>query len=281
MAEKILEGDLSAVPYVERQFIVVLPDEAIAAIKDSEQKKLDQAQGNKALRQALEQVSVFTIFAAVWAIVDTVNAINKMRQSGLNVAKVGQTDASRLKFPPGHPRNGFMYVGHPAMPDVYYTVASFHRMVFEHKFSEAVDLLMHLGATSLRVEHSRGWSREFASNMSISLPLKERVEVNAGMTSGSKSAVLLEASFKADRAPCLPDNPVWLQHEPTWQSIAKGRLTFGLTDFSLSVTYDDDFGVNAGLKVSARNAGIELGGRFEDHQSTAWIIQGKFSGNDS
>jgi hypothetical protein len=34
--------------------------------------------------------------------------------------------------------------------------------------------------------------------------------------------------------------------------------------------------VNAGLKIAATNAGFDLGGNFEDHQSTVWQIAAKF-----
>jgi hypothetical protein len=70
---------------------------------------------------------------------------------------------------------------------------------------------------------------------------------------------------------------VWYLHEPTWQAIAKGRTQFGLSQFSLTVNYEDDFGVNAGLKVRVQKAGLDLGGNFEDHTATTWKIHGTFA----
>ena len=52
---------------------------------------------------------------------------------------------------------------------------------------------------------------------------------------------------------------VWYQHEPTWKAIAEGRMRFGLREFLLNVTYEDDFGVNAGLKALAFKSGLGLG----------------------
>ena len=74
----------------------------------------------------------------------------------------------------------------------------------------------------------------------------------------------------------MPSSLVWYHHEPTWQSIAKGRIDFGLSQFLLTVNYEDDFGVNAGLKASAMKAGLELGGNFEAHEATTWKLHGKF-----
>jgi len=150
-------------------------------------------------------------------------------------------------------------------------------MAFEHKFAEAVDLLMNLGATEIRVEHVRGWSREFAGKLSVALPMKEHLQADASSKSHAKASLLYEATLRGSSKPTLPEDLVWYQHEPTWQSVAKGRMSFGLLQFSLTVNYEDDFGVNAGLKASAHRAGLELGGNFEDHEATTWTLHGKFA----
>lgn len=59
--------------------------------------------------------------------------------------------------------------------------------------------------------------------------------------------------------------------------IADGRINFGLREFNLNITYDDDFGVNAGLKVAVKKVGLDIGGSFEDHQSTVWRLEGSFA----
>ena len=59
------------------------------------------------------------------------------------------------------------------------------------------------------------------------------------------------------------------------------RIWFGTRSFSLSVSYEDDFGVNAGLKTSVAKAGLELGGKFEDHQATVWRLAGEFAPRES
>jgi hypothetical protein len=61
-----------------------------------------------------------------------------------------------------------------------------------------------------------------------------------------------------------------------WQELAQARIQFGLKNFSLKVQYEDDFGVNAGLKVKVKDTGLDLGGNFEGYQSTVWDITAKF-----
>ncbi|NER36683.1 MAG: hypothetical protein F6J93_22315 [Oscillatoria sp. SIO1A7] len=109
------------------------------------------------------------------------------------------------------------------------------------------------------------------------MPIGEATaSAEAGAKEGSKSQLLYEATLKGAVEPSIPENIVWYRHEPTWKSIAEGRLKFGLKNFSLNVSYEDDFGVHAGLKASAIKAGLDIGGKFEDHQSTVWRIEGTF-----
>jgi uncharacterized membrane protein len=261
------------------QLIVVAPDEVVKAAKEAEiaakqpKKGFDFMDFAERTMKIVLQGSIIT--SAVVGVTEAVIALAKARQNGLNILQVSRTEAATLTFPPGHPREGTLYVAHPAANGVYFTVASFHRLAFEHKFSEAVHLLMSLGATEIRVEHVRGWSREFAANLSAPIPEAASSAELSGKES-STSSLLYEAHLSGNTRPRLPETLVWYPHEPTWQLIAKGRIEHGLEEFSLAVNYEDDFGINAGLKVTATKAGLELGGSFEDHWATTWKIRGKF-----
>lgn len=258
-------------PYIDRQMIVVVDD----TVAESALKVEYEAQ-DKEDTVNLPSAVAFAIGGIVGlATAEIVKSSNRVRSDGIRLFHVGKSESLQLDFPPGHPRDKVVYVGHPAKPTVYYTVADFHRVTFEHKFSEAIDLLMHLGATTIKVEHVRGWSREFAANLSVPLGSVD-ARVETGTQSDSRARLLFEATLSGDTEPELPDGLVWYPHEPTWQSVANGRLRFGLHDFSLSVSYEDDFGVHAGLKASTLKAGLEIGGKFEDHEATTWKISGEF-----
>lgn len=193
------------------------------------------------------------------------------------ILPVGKTEAKAIAFPPGHPRTDVLYVGHPAIPNVYYPMADFHRATFEHKFCEAIELLMSLGATQIRVQHVTGWSSELKSKISapIGSPTEE-ITLDVGRSSNNRRNLLYEASLSGNKNPTIPGHLVWYPHEPTWQTLARGRIDFGLRDFSLKVTYEDDYGVNVKLKGAVAKAGFEIGGEFEQHQSTVWNLEGKF-----
>jgi hypothetical protein len=276
-------------PYSERQLIVVTDDAVVQATRMAEKQVLEQQQS--ASWSSMEEITVRGLIDYLaaslgeatleslnvdLAIVEAVQSWFRGRASGLRILQVGRTEAQDLRFPPGHPREGVLYIGHPALANVYYTIAEFHRVTFEHKFCEAIELLMHLGASKIRVEHVRGWSQKFSARLSVPLGPTESLSTEEERQERKQDQLLYEATLVGTTKATLPERMVWYPHEPTWQSIANGRIKFGLCDFSLSVSYEDDFGVNAGLKASVQKIGLELGGRFEDHVSTIWRISGQF-----
>lgn len=273
--------DLSKIPYSQRQLIVVQEDEIVAAHRAAQKKQqptisldwqtLAVLAGKSVLDGSINIVSVGAALAK-----NAYEAWANARASGLNILQISNAEATQLALPPGHPRLGTLYVAHPTMPSVYYTTASFHRVVFEHKFAEAVELLMSLGASHISVEHVRGWSREFSAKMAATIP-KVSAEATASTKTSYATSMLFKADFTNDKIPVLPSSLVWYAHEPTWQSIANGRLNYGMNEFSLGVNYQDDFGVNAGLKVKAEKVGLDMGGAFESHTDTTWTIAGRFN----
>ena len=275
--------------YSDRQMIVVADDAVVAALDRAESRTSESPRRNNASVEVvslgvgitLELPLADLVTGIAEAVADLVKMWRRAGNSGLHVLPVGKSQARQLTFPPGHPRSRVIYVGHPAVPEVYCTIADFHRVTFQHKFSEAIDLLMHLGATSIRVEHVRGWSKEFSTLLSVPLGQAGTVGTGEARAAGrSDSHLLYEATLSGASEPTLPDSLVWYPHEPTWQSVAKGRISFRLREFSLMVTYDDDFGVNAGLKALAFKSGFEVGGKFEDHEATTWRIAGRFHPGD-
>lgn len=276
---------LQSLPYSDRQMIVVSDDEVVEALHEAELEASSETEvehGSSEVVLRISEIAIRMLFggpstALVEIAEEGIKAWRRAREQGIPIRQVGKSEANDLDFPPGHPRDTVVYVGHPAMHTVYYPIADFHRVTFEHKFSEAISLLMHLGANKIRVEHVRGWSREFSNRLSVPLTaIDENITVETGFENRSQVQLLFEAELAGVREPTIPDSLVWYQHEPTWRSIAEGRMKFGLKQFSLVVAYEDDYGVNAGLKASAIKAGFDIAGKFEDHEATMWKITGCF-----
>jgi len=232
------------------------------------------------------KVLASTVAGAVGSLVielalDAVMSINKLRDRGVDVLTVDRSQTRDLDAPIGDFRDKTLYVGHPALPKAYYPAAEFHRLTFETKFSEAIEILMALGATTLRVENITGWSKDFAVNLDVPIPIAGvpvGTQIGGGSGTGSSAAshLLYEAKLTGTDKPGLPENLIWYPHELTWQKVCQGRLEYGLQNFSLDVRYEEDFGVNANLNLAVEQVGLELGGNFEEHRATNWRIGGEF-----
>lgn len=262
-------------PWAERQLIIVV-DEAVA--EAAARAEAEARTGNGAVDWArvgalsvslLPGVLVFEITRAVLA------AWSKARQAGLKVLQVPRSQASLITFPPGHPRDGVVYAAHPAQDNVYGTLGQFHRTTLEHKFAEAIDLLMALGATEIKAEHVKGKKLDFSATAAIPVEpgTGASLGASAGRTTAESSRVLFSASLSGSSSPFLPQGLVWYPHERLWQTISKGRLEHGLSAFTMTVSYEDDFGINGNLKAGVEKAGLEIGGK---HIATVWQLSGTF-----
>jgi hypothetical protein len=187
--------------------------------------------------------------------------------------RISSSQAAELSFPPSHPRDDVIYVGHPTKPAIYYPAAEFHYRVFEDKFLEAIRLLRYLGATRIEVEHLSGWSKEFVFNLDATYA-SEGASIMAGNNQKSKTSLFITETLSGSGKPTLPNDLAWFPTEPSWQQIAEGRLKHGLQTFSLIIQNASDYGVTAKLKWVGKAA---LGGKYIEHQTTTWRISGTFS----
>lgn len=213
-------------------------------------------------------------FLPLWFFKDDVaKALMKHKMTSSKIRYVGRSELVKkgIKFPPSHPLDMTVYARHPVKNNVYITMAELHRVVFEHKVAEATRILMALGAKTIKVESIKGWNQEFSAKMDIAA-LKGNASINA---KDSKSFIY-EASYQPSGQPYLPDELAWYEFEESWQNIALGRLKHGLTNFSLAVTYEDDFGVNVNLQADVSELEASVGGNFEKHVSTIWRMDGSF-----
>ncbi|WP_333676595.1 hypothetical protein [Dyella sp.] len=270
--------------------ITVVPDAVVEAEKrvgvpqsETEEATFLDAVKNMAVTAAMTAAKASFGFGVVSlgeiAIRSVVVARRRALSEGLNVQMVGFQEAKGLLFPPGHPQAKVVYMQHPANRLLYYPVASFHRYVFEHKFSEALLLLGALGANEINVQHIKGWARDFASEMSVPIP----PSVGNGQIGASASAhartgenLLFHASLRGSDTPVMISGPIWFPHESMWQAVAKLRLDHGLDVFSLTLNYEEDYQVNANLTAAIEGVGFKLGGEFKKHISTVWTMSGHF-----
>lgn len=192
------------------------------------------------------------------------------------VIQLSKRDTPFLKFPLGHPKPKTIYVCNPHIKNTYYPVKEFHKRTFEHKFQETITLLMALGATSIKVEYDSGYLKEVDTGLNLNI---KTVEAEAKVDHKKKidNNIIYEARFKPREEANLPEDLVWYYHEPTWQSIAEGRLKHGLLNFNLAINYEEDFNVNNEINIDLIKFGLNINLEIDSFKSTKWLISGAFS----
>lgn len=302
---------LLAKPYTDRRLILFIDDEVVEAHERAEKAVAESRKyifGADSYLEYFKPRLQYLSIDDLSRILAIVRSYFLAKRDGLDIKIVGKSLISNFQLPPGHPRDNVVYIGHPAVPQWYMPLSDFHRAVFEHKFSEAMSMLMNLGAKSIRVKYIKGWGLEFLLNLdtvAFFLPSKAQEEVAAGslpdicekqvsspekMTTLSpqekargeelrgnvEQVVLLRTSAKNEEVPRLPANLVWYQYEPTWQWVGEGRINFSLKEFILDVSCREDFDINLSLKNKLDRAGFNVGGEFERHIPTMWRLFGEF-----
>jgi hypothetical protein len=269
-----------ALPYARRQRIVVVDDEVL----DAELVRTNESAANPPQSESLAQ-KVLRELRPPWPSKEvsverpadaTAEAVASLHEDGVRIMLVSYSQAEALNLPVGHPRDKVVYVGDPASPLVYYPAADFHRKTFEHKFSEAILLLMALGATELVVHAEEGWGWDFATDIEVPIPkkfLEFAPGVNARKT--KDSSLLFHATLKPN-APEVPDGLVWYPRESAWRQVATGRIDYGLNEFSLQVRYTEDYGIDTGFESKVKKVKLNLGGEFKKAKETTWRIEGVF-----
>ena len=280
-----VEENLTELPYSERQLIVIVPDDAkVAELKAMEEAK-NSNEDEKSSTWWDYATSAVTLVAPrlspYWLgaefVVGIYNGIKKLRQKEISIKTVSCTSSDSLTFAPGHPQKKCVYVGNPVNPQVYFSLADFHRMMIESKFTEVVNLLMSLGAEDIKAERVMGWGSEITASVDGKLPTQDEAGIKVCSSRSNEKSFLFEAKLNSTATPKIPENLSWFPFEPTWQMISQGRIYHGLKNFTLNVNYLENFGITADLNSSIKGGGLSIGGQFTEHQSTIWKITGQFA----
>jgi hypothetical protein len=272
---------LLAMPYAQRQRIIVVDDAALDEAVARAEEASSQPPPN-ARRRVIRRLSKVRMpwqdgHISIDAMGEaTLAAVATLRKDGVRMLVISRQQAEELDLPVGHPLDKLVYIGDPADPAVYYPAADFHRKTFENKFSEAISLLMGLGATELEVRATMGWGSKFAAELDVPLPRGVSAEMpNAKKAQRSDSSLLFYAHLTPNE-PRIPEGLVWFPRESAWQQVAAGRMEHGLDEFKLDVRYSDDYGINAGFAASIKKVGLGVGGEFTKAEVTQWRIEGRF-----
>ena len=190
---------------------------------------------------------------------------------------IGTSELALLNFPPGHPQDGGLYVGHPLEASAYYPFDSFHNLLFQHKFAEAIRLLMALGAKEIQIEHVEGWTEKEAGNITASLPmLFAEGGVSYKRKASNRETTLFTAVLDNPASPHVPDGLLWYPYEPAWNAIANGCISHGMKAFALKVEHRESYGITTALAGAYKGIGIGGEYKFRSFRKTSWSLAGSF-----
>ena len=178
-------------------------------------------------------------------------------------------------FPPGHPEDRVLYVGHPFDPKRYYPVGSFHRYLLEDKFLEAIRILEALGAKKIFVENADKGSQKKSVKIAVGKG-KEAIDGSLSQREHESTLLRWQAEYKGHDNPSLPEGLAWYPNEKIWHYIVETRLKRNATSCALNLQYEEDYGIDLKLKSKIEGLGLELGGAFETSKSINWVIKGEF-----
>lgn len=289
-------------PYSDRQIILFVNDDVVAAHDKTEATIAEMRKYSLSLEGYLDYFKLqikHLDMDRTTRIMNLMQAFFVVKRAGVNIRLVGKSQVEQLSLPPGHPRDNVVYLGHPALVNHYMPVAAFHRTVFEHKLSEVLSILMHLGAKTINIKHLQGWGLEMLLQLDTGVLVAEATEevkartlldiyklkpgtapsspaVAAKPAAPKEQTMVIRTSQIDNQTPALPTNVVWYPFEPTWQWVSDGRIKFGLKQFVLDLNYREDFDINLELKDKLEKAGFNLVGEFEPPVPTKWRIFGEF-----
>jgi hypothetical protein len=269
---------LLAMPYEDRKYIVVIPDEVLEVIHEENFEKSSHLFGFLTLPDYLKSWGITEkIYGTVKGIFE-----GEIKDDETIFKPITMSESQHLVFPVGHPRYDRLYVGHPYYSTNYYPLESFHKKLFEQKVCEAMDILRHLGASSISVKYHNGWRKEIAAEMGLNEgPGPSSYGAELGYHNNINEDMIFQQNLEGHNDPKLPAQLKWYYDEPTWQSIAEARLNHGLKDFHLAVKYEDDLGVNSEIAMKVEAFGIGIGGNvhgeYKIFQATHWELIGSFN----
>jgi hypothetical protein len=268
--------ELVNLPYGARQNVVVVPDEVLAPPVPPPRPIVEGGPLRANLVKVRQRLPEWAPGSTKPQLPASLRLIRDLREESLLVVPLATSEAVRLRMPVGHPRPNVLYIGDPVEAPRYYPAADFHRRVFEHKFAEAMRLVMALGATEVRVHWEKGWRGQLVGDLQA--PIQKLLGAGKLRASAEKkSSLLFEASLEPQE-PRVPENLVWYPYEDLWQAVADGRLNARLRQFDLTVSSTDDYGVDSTFQAKVKGKKLlSLGGEFEAHKATTWRLQGNFA----
>ncbi len=200
-----------------------------------------------------------------------------------------------LKFPLGHPQPNSLYYAHPAKNGFYLPIEGADEELFNDKVRDFRRLAQCLGATEIKFRSVKGHSLSGSFSTSLNVEVGGDYKgIGGSVGYGNKRSRNHDESmngqhelvqlFNPTKAPYIPEDVVWLDVDPEWQSLVKQRLEGNMLHYSLrissrktmSVTDSKMDEVKVAFKSFIANAHVNFSQQmersFRREEETEWEI---------
>ncbi|AFL83000.1 hypothetical protein Belba_0337 [Belliella baltica DSM 15883] len=184
-----------------------------------------------------------------------------------------------LKFPVGHPKEDQLYVGHPCLNNQYIPFSEYDNFLVEHRFQEFNQLVQALGAKSMKIKKEYGNQKDLNKNSKLDIDasigvgksaiknkgeLSLKKEINHQRNDDLSESRTLKQSFLPKKAPYIPEDLIWFDHESSWQMLYKQRANGDLLSHheiinsrnSFTISDNERTNVKAAFKTFFVDAGV-------------------------
>lgn len=147
-----------------------------------------------------------------------------------------------INFPVGHPQPNTLYIGHPLKPGVYIPFENATEQLFMEKVRELCYLAQCLGAVEIKFKRIKGLDVSNSESSCLERTGEAgRKFLNVGGSLGvsgsetntysSKDGVELVQCYSPIKKPFCPEEMVWYDSDPTWQTLVKQRLNGNILSY--------------------------------------------------
>jgi hypothetical protein len=150
------------------------------------------------------------------------------------------------------------------LPDKYVPLNIFHTYFQQKKHSSFIELCASLGAKEVYLEFAEIDNKSYKINTSSDILIEElsKLGVNLNVNGHKNMNGKIAYTFSEKNNKIKDYQSVWIETEPTWESMIKMRINNHAKTCNVEYNYTDDFGINADVIAKCADFWINIGGEF-------------------
>lgn len=179
-----------------------------------------------------------------------------------------------------------LYVKSPVENNVYLKLYEFHKINFDTKYNEMIDMLQSLGAKYIKISTEEVRENEFKGNVGTDhrtydedgneKKQKVKTETTFNMSNSNRRSKMFEGKYPENTRKELHEKQLWYLKQKEWQNLAKARFELGLDDFKFEFENTEEYGIDADLHALITSIGIKVGGEFKGLRKEVFYVEGRF-----